>query len=194
MVRHAESIEAPVMLVAMPQIVDPFFWHSIVLLIDYTAEGSLGIVINRPTELKVTDVLRELEIPWTGDADEIVHLGGPVQPQLGSVLYRVGENATDEASAEIVDGLCVSQNIDTLRRLATSLPFEIRLVLGYAGWSAGQLDEEIRRHDWLVAPVDVSQIFAPDPENVWERVLHSIGIRPESLPTIPFTGDDEVPS
>ena len=191
---HAESIEAPVMLVAMPQIVDPFFWHSVVLLVEYTAEGSLGLVINRPTELKVADVLRELEIAWTGDPEEIVHLGGPVQPQLGSVLYRAAGNGTDEASAEIVDGLCVSQNIETLRRLATSLPFEIRLVLGYAGWSAGQLDEEIRRHDWLVAPVDVGQLFAPDPENVWERVLHSIGIRPESLPTIPFDGSEEVPS
>lgn len=194
MSRHAESIEAPVMLVAMPQIADPFFWHSIVLLVDYTAEGSLGLIINRPTELKVADVLRELEIPWTGDPEGIVHLGGPVQPQLGSVLYRLEDSGTDDASAEIVDGLFVSQNLETLRRLATSLPFELRLVLGYAGWSAGQLDEEIRRHDWLVAPVDVSQIFSPEPENVWERVLHSIGIRPESLPTIPFDGSEEVPS
>jgi putative transcriptional regulator len=188
------SIETPVMLVAMPQIVDPFFWHSIVLLIEYTDEGSLGIVINRPTELKVADVLHELEIPWTGDPDEIVHLGGPVQPQLGSVLYRAEENGSDETSAEIVDGLCVSQNIETLRRIAASLPFEIKLVLGYAGWSAGQLDEELQRHDWLIAPVDIDQVFAPDAENVWERVLHSIGIRPESLPTVQHTGSDEVPS
>lgn len=188
------SIETPVMLVAMPQIVDPFFWHSVVLLIEYTNEGSLGIVINRPTELKVADVLHELEIPWTGDPEDIVNLGGPVQPQLGSVLYRAGENGTDEASAEIIDGLCVSQNLETLRRIAGALPLEVKLVLGYAGWSAGQLDDELQRHDWLIAPVDVDQVFAPDPENVWERVLHSIGIRPESLPSVPFTGNDEVPS
>lgn len=191
---HSATIETPVMLVAMPQIVDPFFWHSVVLLIEYTDEGSLGIVVNRPTELKVSEVLHELEIPWTGDPEEIVHLGGPVQPQLGSVLYRADENGTDDASAEIVDGLCVSQNIETLRRLSASLPFEVKLVLGYAGWSAGQLDGELQRHDWLVAPVDVDQVFAPDTENVWERVLQSIGIRPESLPTLPFTGSDEVPS
>lgn len=188
---QSESIETPVLLVAMPQIVDPFFWHSVVLLIEYTEEGSLGIVVNRPTELKVADVLQELEIPWEGDPDEIVHLGGPVQPQLGSVLYRA---AADESSAEIVEGLFVSQNIETLRRIATAIPFEAKLVLGYAGWSAGQLDEEIQRHDWLIAPVDVEQVFAPDPENVWERVLRSIGIRPESLPTVQHNGEDEVPS
>jgi putative transcriptional regulator len=190
----SKPIETPVLLVAMPQIVDPFFWHSVVLLIEYTEEGSLGLVVNRPTELKVADVLRELEIPWSGDPEEIIHLGGPVQPQLGSVLYRAAENGTDEASAEIVEGLCVSQNIETLRRIATSLPLDAKLVLGYAGWSPGQLDEEIQRHDWLVAPVDIDQIFEPDAESVWERVLHSIGIRPESLPTVPFTGNDEVPS
>jgi len=182
------------MLVAMPQIVDPFFWHSVVLLIEYTGEGSLGIVINRPTELKVSDVLEELEIPWTGDAEEIVHLGGPVQPQLGSVLYRAEENGTDEASAEIVDGLCVSQNIETLRRIAGALPLEIKLVLGYAGWSAGQLDEEIQRHDWIIAPVEGHPVFGPGPEDVWAPLPPPEAIRPESLPTVPFTGNDEVPS
>lgn len=180
------DLATPVLLAAMPQIQDPFFNHSVVLLIDHQPEGSFGLIINRATELTVKEVLDGLEIDWAGDEEELTHFGGPVQPQLGTVLYR-GEASTlpapEETSLEICDGIHLTQHIGDLSTIAGAPPGGFRLLLGYAGWGTGQLEEEIERNDWLVAPLDLDLLFASDADSVWHRVLESLDIDPQTLPS-----------
>jgi putative transcriptional regulator len=176
----APDLVAPVMLLAMPQVADPFFRKSVVLLLAHQEEGSFGFIVNRATELKVAEILRDLEIEWRGDPGVQARFGGPVQPQVGTVLFAGGGQS--EGAPEVLPGIRLSQNLSELARLAASPPARLRLLLGYAGWGAGQLVEEIVRNDWLTAPVDDALIFGEAGETTWERGLRSVGVDPRSLP------------
>jgi putative transcriptional regulator len=178
-------LEAPVLLVAMPQVLDPFFHKSVVLLIHQSDEGSFGLILNRRTAIHVAEILNGMEISWLGDRSALALFGGPVQPQLGTVLFSPGEDApiATEASTEILDGVMITQHVGDLSQLAGSPPAAFRLFLGYAGWGEGQLLEEILRNDWLTAPVSTDLIFAGDPERVWADALRSVGVDPLSLPS-----------
>jgi putative transcriptional regulator len=176
---------APLLLIAMPQILDPFFHRSVVLLVHHDAEGSLGFIINRPTAISVAEILQGMEIDWGGEGDVVAHFGGPVQPQLGTVLFSpVGGNGEDPAgAAEVFPGVSLSQHVGTLSHLASAPPERFRLLLGYAGWGAGQLVEEILRNDWLTAPAQEGLVFADDTEQVWRQALESVGVDPGALPS-----------
>jgi len=176
----ASDLVAPVMLLAMPQIADPFFRHSVVLLLAHQEEGSFGFIVNRVTELKVAEILRDLEIEWRGDPADRAGFGGPVQPQVGTVLFAGGDELP--GTTEVLPGIRLSQNLSELARLAAQPPERLRLLLGYAGWGAGQLVEEIVRNDWLTAPVDDALIFGEPGEASWRRALRSVGVDPETLP------------
>jgi len=181
------------MLLAMPQIVDPFFRKSVVLLLAHQEEGSFGFIVNRRTELKITDILRDLGLDWAGDPGIHARFGGPVQPQVGSVLFASAaleepSGDPDEAN-EVAPGLRVTQNLSALARLAGHPPTRLHLLLGYAGWGPGQLVAEILRNDWLTAPVDPELVFAQDPESTWEQALRQVGVEPAALPT--WTGSED---
>ena len=174
------------MLIAMPQVLDPYFHRSVVLLIHHDDEGSFGFVLNRPTGIRVAEILAGMEIPWSGDSAAITYFGGPVQPQLGSVVCRgIPERieGDDFAGAEVAPGVTVTQHVGDLEALAVEPPEDFRLILGYAGWGEGQLVDEILRNDWLTAPVDGDLIFEPSPDTAWETALRSVGVSPEALPS-----------
>lgn len=185
------SLEAPALLVAMPQVMDPFFHKSVVLLMHQDdEEGSFGLIVNRLTAMKVAEILSGLEIPWNGPDEAGAYFGGPVQPQLGSVLFADGPEGLPEeararlaAATEVAPGLAVTHHVSDLRVLAEAPPARLRLFLGYAGWGAGQLVEEILRDDWLLAPVQEDLVFADDPDEVWERAVRSVGVDPATLPS-----------
>jgi putative transcriptional regulator len=179
------KLETPVLLVAMPQVQDPFFHMSVVLLVHHNQEeGSQGYIVNRPTGVAVSDILEGLEIPWTGDEAQTAHFGGPVQPQIGTVIYRSENGRGDSPSRqEIFPGVVLTQNIHDLQSLAENPPEALRLFLGYAGWGEGQLIQEILRNDWMTAPVTHDLVFASDPGETWRRALQSVGVDPEQLPT-----------
>lgn len=181
----AESLEVPALLAATPQVQDPFFNHSVVLLLGHTEEGSFGFNVNRPTTVSVREILEGMEIPWGGDRDSLAYFGGPVQPQLGTVLYEPGddESSNGETTVEVDSRLWMTQHIDDLTALARTPPESFRLYLGYAGWGAGQLVDEILRNDWIIGPVERRLVFAPDPEPVWELALEAAGVDPQALPT-----------
>lgn len=185
----AADLVAPVMLLAMPQVADPFFRKSVVLLLAHQEEGSFGFIVNRATDLKVHEILRDLEIEWGGDPADRARFGGPVQPQVGTVLFAASDQLPElpEAS-EVLPGIRLSQNLSELARLAERPPSRLRLLLGYAGWGAGQLVSEIVRNDWLTAPVDDELIFGAPGEETWERALRSVGVDPATLPA--WTGSD----
>jgi putative transcriptional regulator len=193
------SLEAPALLVAMPQVMDPFFHRSVVLLMHQDdEEGSFGLIVNRRTAMKVGEILSGLEIPWNGSQDAGAFFGGPVQPQLGSVLFAQGSEGVSEgalerlsAATEVAPGLAVTHHVGDLRVLAEAPPDRMRLFLGYAGWGAGQLVEEILRDDWLLAPVQEDLVFAPDPDEVWEKAVRSVGVDPATLPSWSAGGGDQ---
>ena len=187
MTDSAPDLQAPVLLLAMPQVLDPFFHRSVVLLLHHTDDGSFGFVVNRPTELRLKEILAGMEIPWRGVDNALAFFGGPVQSQVGTVMFSlsVGERfdlETLEGMTEVGPGILISQQSDDLGRLAARPPLNLRLFLGYAGWGAGQLVDEIVRNDWLTAPVSNELLFSDQPEEVWEQALRSVGVDPSTLP------------
>jgi putative transcriptional regulator len=187
------ELQAPLLLIAMPQILDPFFHRSVVLLVHHDADGSLGFILNRPTAISVAEILSGMEIAWGGGEDVVAHFGGPVQPQLGTVLFcPTGGNGEDPAgSAEVIPGVSLTQHVGTLSHLAVAPPRCFRLLLGYAGWGAGQLVQEILRNDWLTAPAQEGLLFASDSEQIWRQALESVGVDPGALPSwSPEAGDE----
>jgi len=187
MTDSAPDLQAPVLLLAMPQVLDPFFHRSVVLLLHHTEEGSFGFVVNRPTELYLNEILAGMEISWHGIENAMAYFGGPVQSQMGTVMFglSVGERFdldTLEGLTEVGPNILITQQADDLGRLAAKPPLCLRLFLGYAGWGAGQLVDEIVRNDWLTAPVTHELLFSDQPESVWEEALRSVGVDPSTLP------------
>ena len=196
-----DELKTPLLLLAMPQVQDPFFQRSVVLLLHHQDEGSLGFIVNRPTEVKISEILDDLEIPWSGEDDAIAFFGGPVEPQQGTLIYHVSpeflppeddpKDEDDEATQRIVfPGVALSQHVGDLKSLAVEPPDSFRLLLGYAGWGEGQLVREILRNDWIIAPPRLDLIFNDDPGDMWESALASVGINPGQLPSW-TRGDDE---
>jgi putative transcriptional regulator len=178
------ALVPPLLLLAMPQVADPFFRKSVILLLAHEDEGSFGFIVNRRTELKVAEILTDLKLPWGGGVDELAQFGGPVQPQVGTVLYSgAGDELPPlEAATEVFPGIHLTQHIGELATLAGRPPYRFRLFLGYAGWGHGQLVSEILRNDWLVAPVDPDLVFGDTTESVWEAAVSSVGVDPSTLP------------
>ena len=201
------TLSTPVLLLAMPQVLDPFFHRSVVLMVRHEDEGSLGFIVNRPTGIKVNEILKGMEVDWQGREDVVAYFGGPVQPNLGTVLFgprsrppapaaptagtEAGGDFVGEATSEVLAGVSLTQHVGDLARLAESPPERFRLFLGYAGWGAGQLIEEILRNDWLTAPARGDLIFAPDPDRVWSAALESVGVDPATLPSWTPSGNGE---
>lgn len=201
------TLSTPVLLLAMPQVLDPFFHRSVVLLIRHEDEGSLGFIVNRPTGIKVNEILKGMEVDWRGREDTVAYFGGPVQPNLGTVLFGPSSKIADvsatpaaaaggsdfegSAASEVLAGVSLTQHVGDLSRLAEAPPERFRLFLGYAGWGSGQLIEEILRNDWLTAPARGDLIFAPDPDRVWSAALESVGVDPATLPSWTPGGNGE---
>lgn len=186
----SSSLEAPVLLLAMPQVQDPHFFQSVVLLLRHEDEGSFGFIVNRPLKTPLVDILENLEIStWEGDPEATAYLGGPVQPQLGTVIFVPDRDGhlQGEGTSEILPGIGLTHHVGDLESLAAEPPEKMRLLLGYSAWGDGQLIDEILRNDWLVAPVDPDLIFADEPGLVWGAALRSVGVDPASLPS--WTGD-----
>lgn len=184
------GLTPPVLLVAMPQVTDPFFHRSVVLLVHHEDEGSFGFILNRTTGIKLQEILQGMEVDWQGQDEAVAHFGGPVQPQLGTILFAP-EGVETEGATEVLPGLSLTQHIGDLVRLAEMPPDHFRLFLGYAGWGSGQLIDEILRNDWLTAPAQADLVFFADPDEVWAAALRSVGVDPATLPSwTPTPGGD----
>ena len=172
---------APGLLLAMPQLPDPNFERSVVLMVEHNEEGSWGLIVNRPTDLAVTEVMGELEIDWSGSDDEVVWQGGPVEPYRGCVLHPSGLAQTDPEPQEILPGISLSTLPEQLQLLARNPDPALRFILGYAGWGAGQLEGEMTAGAWLLAPASPELIFRADPNEMWNQAIGSLGVDPTTL-------------
>ncbi len=187
----ADELETPLLLLAMPQVLDPFFYKSVILLLHHQEDGSQGFIVNRPTGVKIGEILEDLEIPWLGQAGSLAFFGGPVQPQLGTLLFRQEEPGEATTRFEVCPGVALTQHLGDLESLAEEPPDSFRLLLGYAGWGDGQLVKEILRNDWITAPVRTDLLFAEEPEDVWRLAMESVGVDPTLLPSwTPGDGGD----
>jgi putative transcriptional regulator len=173
---------APSLLVAMPQLLDPNFERSVVLMVHHDENGSFGVVLNRRTELNAPNLCAALEIEWNGRPDDFIDWGGPVQPQTGWVIFGNEIDAAMAAEAtSIADGVFFAGSLDVLRQVASRPAEHVRLLLGYAGWGPGQLEGELIQGAWLSAPVSSEVVFDVPPEEMWAHVLQELGIEPASL-------------
>ena len=155
-------------LLAAPRLRDPRFAQTVVLLLEYDRTGALGLVINRPTEASLHDVLAT---PLPNSEGHAVFAGGPVELRRLIALLR---SPVAVAGAEHLFGdVHASGSMDTLRRMLErdGHAADVHAYLGYAGWAPGQLDAEIARGDWIVAPADAGSVFDTPPVDVWPNLM-----------------------
>jgi len=173
---------APTLLISMPQLLDPNFKKSVVLLCDHTREGAFGLVINRPTDTLVSQVVR-LDPPLRRDNGLKLWLGGPVELERGWILLN--DPPDEPGCLQVSDTLFVSTSMDLLRRLVESdaPPSRARLLTGYAGWGPGQLDTELAESAWLTLDVDPDLVFDTPPAMLWEAAIRRLGAAPSALQT-----------
>jgi putative transcriptional regulator len=153
------------LLIAGPGLLDPNFWRTVVLIVEHSDEGALGLVLNRPSETTVGEAVSELE--QLLDLDDPLYIGGPVQP---SALIVLGE-FEDPGDAALV----AFDDIGVLASGAQDEPApglrRGRAFVGHAGWGPGQLDSEIERGDWIIEPATAADAFTGGPAELWEAVL-----------------------
>ena len=168
-------------LIARPQVGGPYFHESVVLLLEYEPGGAVGLIVNRPTEIELAELLPDVEA-LRGRSDR-AFFGGPVERQRMMVLYHSSEPPPN--SQRVVGDIHASGSFETLRKELESGATESRLraYVGYAGWAMGQLQGEVLRGDWLIAPAEASAIFEMDSEKVWREFIdRSTGLEADRRP------------
>lgn len=170
------------LLVASPQLHDPFFARTIILLVEENAEGALGFVLNRPTDVTLEAILEHLSVPHDEPFVDVVLWGGPVAPREAHLLYRGAALKDDGTAVEVPGGWCISGAHAVLARAVNGeLERPFCLCLGYAGWGPGQLDEEISRGSWILIEASEEVIFATPMERRWDLALATLGIDPHEI-------------
>jgi len=164
-------------LIAMPALSDPNFHHTATFLCEHNDDGALGLVINRPTDLQLGDILEHMEIEAVNSeiARQAVYMGGPVQNDRGFVLHEPLGNW--EATLKVTDETGITSSRDILEAIALGEgPERTFITLGYAGWGAGQLEEELAANAWLNGPASTRIVFETPCEQRWEAAAALIGI------------------
>ncbi|WP_406639812.1 YqgE/AlgH family protein [Amycolatopsis sp. WGS_07] len=179
------EVEPGTLLVAAPTMFDPNFKRTVVFVIDHRAEGTLGVVLNRPSDVPVNDVLPG----WGAHVAEpqSVFVGGPVDKKTALCLaaLRTGETASSVPGVVAVRGPVALVDLDSDPEVLVSKVRGVRVFAGYAGWDSGQLAGEIEREDWVIVPALPSDILAPPSRDLWGQVLRRQGVPLALLATHP---------
>lgn len=164
-------------LIAMPALADPNFSHTVTYICEHNDEGAMGIIINRPMEVTLAEVLRQMEIEPSNKLDTSVPVneGGPVQPEHGFVIHSpIG---AWESSLSISDDIALTTSRDILAAIGHAEgPSRYLIALGYAGWGPGQLEEEMAQNAWLSGPASMEILFDLPLEQRWEAAARLLGI------------------
>jgi putative transcriptional regulator len=171
-------------LIAMPGMGDPRFEHSVVLICAHSAEGAMGLIINKPLEdISFSGLLDQLKIPRAQSGRDIrVHFGGPVERGRGFVLHSADWEREGEGTMRVPGGLEMTATVNILEALAKGGgPGKALLALGYSGWGPGQLEAEIARNDWLTCDAPEGLVFGQDDRVKWSAALRGMGIDPLTL-------------
>lgn len=173
------------MLIAMPVMDDERFARSVIYICAHSAEGAMGIIVNRPAraidfsdllvQLDIIDKSEQIKLPENAETMKVMK-GGPVETGRGFVLHS-SDFFIKNATLPIDEGICLTATLDILKAIASGHgPSRALLALGYAGWAPGQLETEIQSNGWLHCPADPELIFGADSEGKYPRALRKIGI------------------
>jgi putative transcriptional regulator len=173
---------APLLLVSMPQMADPNFARTVVLLCDYTDQGAFGLVVNRRLPEPAWQLIKT-KPPVEVNPEVRLWMGGPVDLQRPWVLMADAQGP-DEEQREICPGVLLSVSQELTLQLLQSAPTpRTRVLVGYAGWGPGQLDKELAESAWLTTDVDAGLIFGVRPEDMWETAIRRLGADPAAFQT-----------
>jgi len=178
------------MLIAMPDMNNDIFQRSVIYVCAHNSGGAMGIIVNRPAgslnfpgllaQLKIIDKSEQIRLPESAGTMKVLR-GGPVDEQRGFVLHSSDFFIKDSTLA-IDDGISLTATLDILKAIAHGVgPRQAIFALGYAGWGAGQLENEIQHNGWLHCPADPALIFDDDIDTKFRRALQKIGIHPGML-------------
>lgn len=163
----------------MPQMADTNFHRTVVLMIEHSETGSLGLVLNRPSTVTLGELGEGQGIQVAPQrTQDVVFVGGPVEPHRGFVLH---ENAEIDERHEVVPGLYLSVTLDALAPLMTEPKRRLRFCLGYAGWGPNQVESEIAQGAWLFTEAAREPVLGLEPAQLWETTLRSMGVDPAML-------------
>ncbi len=158
-------------LLSEPLMGDFYFGRSVVLLAEHNKEGSFGLIVNKTVQTKFNEIL-----PDFPQFDTQLFLGGPVETNRLFILHTLGDKIS--GSLEIIKGLYWGGNLDDIKEMI-SLNLvnseNIRFYIGYSGWSAGQLESELKRNSWVITRATSDKIFTPTPENLWDDLVKKLG-------------------
>ena len=174
---HASTPLSSQLLIALPSLADPHFARSVTLICQHDADGAMGIVVNRPSEYTLGEVLGQMGVEGGSESmrAQMVLAGGPVHPERGFVLHD-GQREWD-STLVISDTLALTTSRDILEAIAEGEgPQRVVVALGCAGWGAGQLEYELGENSWLTAPVDAELLFALPLEQRWQAAGDRIGV------------------
>jgi putative transcriptional regulator len=169
-------------LIAMPSMADPNFSRTVTFLFEHSAQGAMGIIINRPTKMQLSEVFLQLKLPCanTDVENQFVLQGGPVQTEQGFVIHRSDASSNGgnwEYSVQVSDRIQITTSRDVLAAMARGEgPPSALVALGYAGWGAGQLETELQTNSWLTAEVDERVLFDLPYDERWDAAVRLLGI------------------
>lgn len=166
-------------LIAMPALEDGNFQRSVTYICEHTEDGAIGIVLNRPADVTLGDLLAHMELPRSNGVPPStpVYLGGPVQPERGFILCASGPEAAVDEGLQVSSEILVSTSRELLRTIAAGKgPSRFLIALGYAGWGGGQLEQELADNSWLTGPADPEVIFDLAWEQRWQAAARKLGI------------------
>mgnify|MGYP000450879065 FL=1 len=170
------------LLVATPQMTDPRFKHKAIFMCQHDDQAAMGLVINNPSSDITLSQLNEklgIEMPHI-DSDDPVYIGGPVEPQRGYILHSNDHMMLD--TIPVTKDICLSIHVDMIKEISRGFgPVMTKVMLGYAGWSSGQLEEEMRQNMWFNLTADPDMLFTTDSNIIWDRSFALLGITAGSL-------------
>lgn len=175
------ELTAGKLLIAEPFLSDPNFARSVILLCEHSEDGSVGFVLNRSTELTLGDLLPDLYTPLLK-----VYQGGPVQLDTLHMLHRTPKAF---GGNEIYPGVFWGGSYEALQEAVVNSdyqPIDMRLFVGYSGWSPGQLEKELKDGAWIVADLSTALLFETDAENIWKQAIKLLGSEYNYLANLPL--------
>jgi putative transcriptional regulator len=169
-------------LIAMPNMADPLFARALVYLCEHGEHGAMGLIVNKPSGIAMAQLFDQIDLPLSETSlnASAVFFGGPVQPDRGFVLHAPAGKW--QSSLMVTDDIALTTSKDVLAALSQGEgPQQVLITLGYAGWSAGQLEEEIANNAWLTAPCDPEIIFSLPAEQRYDAAMALLGVQPLQL-------------
>jgi len=163
--------EQGTILISEPFLKDSYFNRSVVLLAEHNENGTFGLIINKPIEIKLNEVLKDFPYFETN-----LFIGGPLKTDNLFMLHTLGEQV--ENSSKIMHGLSWGGNIDTIKSMIEDkkiTPDNIRFFIGYSGWEANQLDRELTENSWIVTKAKPNELMIKSPEILWKKIVTSLG-------------------